>query len=206
MIRDKSSNSLRLTSKKQKNSSENKKGATPKRAYRNLNVGDKIKPIYSGQDDQLLKVPIKQAKPRGTSPKRFFPPGGGDQIPKQNIKFQEEGTKGSDTKIIFKPRVAKLPDRTIRKIRFQGNDFTEQPSNSNRAKMGSPERISWHKTHAAGPYPLKIHYGSPKIKTNKFLDKSCNIRTKISHSRGETTDPVDLSNRRKKRKSLGYTL
>jgi len=169
-----------------------------------------IKPVESIKQKYVnipAEGPNDKIKLRSTSPKRFFPPGGGDQIPKKNIKFQEEGTKGSDnTKIIFKPRVAKLPDRTIRKIRFQGNDFTEQPSNSNRAKMGSPERISRHKSHAAVPNPQKIYYGNSKIKTNRFLDKSCTIRTKISHSRGETTDPVDLSNRRKKRKSIGYML
>ncbi|XP_037709125.1 uncharacterized protein LOC119546711 [Drosophila subpulchrella] len=290
MIKDRSNNSLRATSKKQKNSSENKKGATPKRAYRKLNNGDRIKPIYSGQDDQLVKVPIKLAKPRdtnnksvdyvlgsakvrknskhtypdpedyrremsrnrryqrktageclmlikpvesikqkhvnipaegpnekiklrSTSPKRFFPPGGGDQIPKQNIKLQEEIPKpmglfkGKDnTKIIFKPRVAKSPERTIRKIRFQANGFTEPPSNSKRAKLDSPERIKRHKSHGAVPSPLKIYYENSKMKTNKFLDKSCNIRTKISHSRGETTDVGELSNRRKRRKSLGYML
>ncbi|XP_016963262.2 uncharacterized protein LOC108033441 [Drosophila biarmipes] len=170
-----------------------------------------IKPVESIKP-KSLHIPAEgfdqKIKPRSSSPKRCISSEGGDQIAKQYIKIHEEGTKpmglikGSDgTKIIFEPRVAKSPERTLRKKRFQSNDFKEQPKNSKIDKMGSPDRISRHKSHATAPNTLKIHYGNPRIKNNKFLDKSGHIRTKISHSKGETTDVQVLSNRRKRKRS-----
>ncbi|XP_070075851.1 uncharacterized protein [Drosophila takahashii] len=136
-----------------------------------------IKPYKENIPAEDLKKKIKR---RGTSPERFVPPGGGDHNPKysktQDVRPKPKGLlKGTDDrKIIFKPR-AKSPESDIKKIRFQSNDLTEKSRKSQ-----------------------KIYYGSTKSKTNELQGLSSNNRTKIAHSRGESTEKDVLNNRRKK--------